>query len=54
MAAARAAFDVIPGCRESGSTRLVQCVAINITFLCAIFKAGAGNVLQRLTNTHHI
>lgn len=56
-------FRVTAGCaslaasptrRQSGSTRLVQRLAVDVRVLLAIFKVGAGNIFARLADARSI
>lgn len=48
------AFAAVPLCREPGSRRSVQYIAVSIIFLLALFKDGDGNIFLRLTGRRHI
>ena len=46
-----AALAAIPICCVLGSKLLVKCTAVNIRFLCTIFKEGSQNIFLWLTDT---
>jgi hypothetical protein len=48
-----AALTTVPVCCKLGSISLIHCIAVNTSFLLAIFK-GVGNVFARVTYVHHI
>jgi hypothetical protein len=54
VTAGSAAFAAVPLCREPGSRRSVQNIAVSIIFLLAIFKDGDGNIFLRFTGRRHI
>ena len=54
VTAGSAAFAAVPLCREPGSRRSVQYIAVSIIFLLAIFKDGDGNIFLQLTGRRHI